>query len=356
MVTRPLGVARLRGIEVRLDPSLLVLGILVVWVFTTRFAGTFAWSVALAMALGGAGLVVLTTLAHELAHALEARHRGVQVEAITLLLFGGVTEMHAHDQRPRDELAIAVIGPWVSLVCGATLGLVAVGVRVLLPAAVAGPVAEVAGLLAWWNVLLALFNVLPAAPLDGGRVLRAVVWMVTGRRMHGLRVSVRAGQVLGALLVASGGWVAWRATASPRVPALLLFTGLLVATGVFLIHAATRELRHAEFDDALTGWTVHRLLLALPGHGPDRAATGPPDVADGLPSVEGDLDLHGLIDAFQGDHDTVVVAVDGTTVDALTQQEVAAALRRLRRTGHPGVTPSAAEAPPASSTPSGERT
>jgi len=351
MVTRPLGVARLRGIEVRLDPSLLLLGFLVVWVFTTRFAGRFSWPVALVMAMAGAGLVVLTTLAHELAHALEARHRKVEVEAITLLLFGGITEMHAKDQRPRDELAIAIIGPWVSLVCGATLGLVSLGAGTVLPPVVGDPVAEVAGLLAWWNILLALFNALPAAPLDGGRVLRALVWMLTGTRMGGLRVSVRAGQLLGSGLVLAGGWVAWRAASAPRGLPLLLFTGLLVATGVFLIHSATRELRNAEFDDALTGWTVRSLLLALPDH-----RTGAHEVPDSLPTVEADLDLHGLIDAFQGEHDTVRVVVSGTPVDALTQREVAAALGRLRRTGHPGpVLPEPAAEPPTRDTPSGGR-
>src|SRR5699024_10473211 len=126
----------------------------------------------------------------------EARHRGIRVHAITLLLFGGVTEMHAHGQRPNDEFAIAAAGPYASLVCAATFGLLATFAHDLLPDAAADPIAEVAGLLGWWTLLLALFNLVPGAPLDGGRVLRAILWWLLGERMRALRITVRAGQLL----------------------------------------------------------------------------------------------------------------------------------------------------------------
>ena len=378
MLARAVRVAVIRGIEVRLDPSVVLLAVLVAVLFAMRFLDGFAPAVAFTMAGIGSLLVVATTFAHELAHALEARHRGLEVESITLLLFGGVTEMHASGQSARDELAIAAVGPYISLVCGAVFGLVATFTPDLLPSSVAAPVAEVAGLLGWWNVLLAVFNIVPGAPLDGGRVLRALLWMVLGDRLRALRISVRAGQVLGFGLVGSGVWVV-AAGALPLIPGLI-GAFVLATTGIFIANAAQRELRNAELDEALTGRTIRDLVATFPapwsadqpvadGHarlvadgdldgelvtvdhpdgrvgavelaaidgeddGPDASRTVGElgtDVTD-LPSIDVDADLHALVDTFQGDHRIVRVTRDGVTIGALTEREVARALERLRR-------------------------
>jgi hypothetical protein len=120
--------------------------------------------IAVAMAIAGAVLFFASILAHELAHAFEALHRGLEVHGITLFLFGGVTEMDARSESPRDEFVIAAVGPYVSLLCGAAFGLLATYATWLFPAGLAQPVADVAGLLGWLNVLLAVFNLVPGAP------------------------------------------------------------------------------------------------------------------------------------------------------------------------------------------------
>ncbi|MFO7960273.1 MAG: site-2 protease family protein [Nitriliruptoraceae bacterium] len=334
MPTHRLPSRHLAGVEVRLDASVLVLAALVAWAFTGIFRADHELAVALAMAMLGSLLVVLTTLAHELGHALEARHRGMEVEAITLLLFGGVTEMHAEDQTARDELAVAVVGPWISLVSAAVFGLVATFADQLFPAGVSGSIAQLAGVLGWWNLLLAAFNLVPGAPLDGGRVLRALLWMVLGDRLRALRVSVRAGQVIGAALVAFG--VATLVRGGTRAT---LVAAALVLSGVFLVRAAAAELRHAELNAALEGRRVAELVALPPTSVLAGDATVPwsPPVADAAPaqaeapSVALDDDLHTLIEAFQGDHDVVRIVSDGREVGALTSAEVARAIARLRR-------------------------
>lgn len=366
MFTRAVRVASIGGIEVRLDPSVLVLAALVTWVFHQWFTADFPTVQAVTMAAVGAVLVLATTFAHELAHALEARHRGLEVTGITLFLFGGVTEMHAHGQSARDELAIAAVGPWISLVCGALFGIVATFAGNLLPGAAAGPVARVAGLLGWWNVLLAVFNLVPGAPLDGGRVLRAILWMVLGDRLRALKLSVRAGQALAVGLVAFGAWTLSRA------PGAWLPAAAFALVGVFLWRAASSELRHARIDALIDEVTVGQ-LLGIPPRAVDadriattidpaseatsdllavRDATGVvgfleadrlrhhepagalAESLDDVPTVRLDDDIHTLIDRFQGEHHVVVVHDDhGRVTGALTEREVARALQQLRSRG-----------------------
>jgi len=318
MQTRTLPSWHLAGIEIRLDLSVLVLIGLVTWAFHGVFRTDQGPVAALVMAGVGALLVVATTLAHELGHALEARERGIHVDAITLLLFGGVTEMHADGQHARDELAVAAVGPWISLVCAAVFGLVATFADTLVPAAAAPAVGQLAGVLGWWNLLLAAFNLIPGAPLDGGRVLRALLWMLLGDRLRALRISVRAGQLLGLALLGLG--VATLVRGGARAS---LVVAAFALSGVFLIRAAASELRHAELHAALEGRRVAELVAALP--------TASPTTVDPLPAVQLDDDLHTLIDAFQGDHHQVRVLRGDEPVGILAEADVARLVAELRR-------------------------
>jgi len=318
MQTRTLPSWRLAGIEIRPDASVLVLVGLVAWAFHGVFRPDQGPVVALVMAGVGALLVIATTLAHELGHALEARARGMHVDAITLLLFGGVTEMHADEQDARDELAVAAVGPWISLVAAAVFALIATFADSLVPASAAGAVGQLAGVLGWWNLLLAAFNLIPGAPLDGGRVLRALLWMLLGDRLRALRISVRAGQLLGVLLVAGG--LATLVRGGARAS---LVAAAFALSGVFLIRAAASELRQAELHAALEGWSVGELVALVAGTHPV--------VGDHLPEVEVDDDLHTLIDAFQGDHHQVRVRTGPETTVTLEEADVARFIAELRR-------------------------
>ncbi|HEU5109608.1 MAG TPA: site-2 protease family protein, partial [Micromonosporaceae bacterium] len=124
------------------------------------------------VAAGTTVLFVASLLAHELAHALAALRCGVRVERVTLWLLGGVAELSGQPARPRQELGIAAVGPLTSLAAGGVFFAATVMSAGRLPELAVVAVAW----LAWINLVLALFNLLPAAPLDGGRVLRALLW------------------------------------------------------------------------------------------------------------------------------------------------------------------------------------
>jgi Zn-dependent protease len=237
MFPSALRVARLHGVDIRIDPSWILVALLVVGSFHLRFV-TSAWTVtaSLLMAVFGTLGFFGSVLAHELGHAFEARHRGMEVHGITLFLFGGVTEMHMHDHRPRDEFAVAAIGPYTSLVLAAVLGLITAGIDWYLTGLAA--VSAVTGLLAWLNLGLTLFNIVPGAPLDGGRVLRAGLWAITGDRIRAMALAARAGQMVAVVLLGGAVWVFGR-------PGGVILAVWLSAIGLFLLKGATSEHRHA---------------------------------------------------------------------------------------------------------------
>lgn len=255
MFPRALTIARVRGVEVRVDPSWIVVLVLVVWSFQRHFAPAHDGGVSLVMAVVAALGFFGSVLAHELGHALEGVHHDVEVRGITLFLFGGVTEMYLEPERPRDEFVIAAVGPWVSLVAAAAFGLLATFVWTF-PGSRA--VADVAGLLGWLNLALAIFNLVPGAPLDGGRVLRAALWALTGDRLRAIRWSSRAGQVVAAGLV---GLAVVEATS----PSGSLVSGLWFGfIGWYLWRTALAELRQAEVRALIGDRTVAALLVDPP--------------------------------------------------------------------------------------------
>ncbi|MFB7369491.1 site-2 protease family protein [Streptomyces sp. NPDC056222] len=190
--------------------------------------------------LAGALLLIGSLLAHEAAHAIIALRKDIPVQDVTLWALGGVTQMG----RPRTAGAaflVAVGGPLTSLVVGAAALGAGVGLNALFGWAVP---AAVLVWLAWVNVLLGLFNLLPAAPLDGGRVVQSVIWWRTGDRDRAERAAARGGQVLGFLLIV-GGWISVLRGA---------FGGLwLTLIGFFVLVVANAERRQAGMATALHG-------------------------------------------------------------------------------------------------------
>jgi Zn-dependent protease len=248
---------RLDGVEIGANWSVLViLGLLTYGLAATVLpAAVPGRSTAGYVATGVvvAALFVACLLAHEVAHALVARYHGVGVRRITLWMLGGVSELEEEARTPGAEAAIAAAGPATSLVLGVVVGLGSSWAG----AAGFGDLAVV-GLrwLAGVNVVLAVFNLLPGAPLDGGRVLRAILWRSRGDRVAAQVAASRAGMVVGALLVAGG-------------LGLMLLAGdlsglWLVLLGWYLTSMAVAERASAGVEVALDRLTVVDIMTPDP--------------------------------------------------------------------------------------------
>jgi Zn-dependent protease len=192
----------LAGIEIRVHYTWVFAFFLFAWslgqgYFATAAAGQGVNSAPWLLGLVAALLLFGSVLVHELAHSLVAEQRGLHVHDITLFLFGGVSSITAEAASARDEFLIAVVGPVTSFGLAGLFWLLGH----TLPANTDG--AAVAGYLALANLLLGVFNIVPAFPLDGGRVLRAIVWGFTGEPLQATRIASYAGQAFAFLLI---GW------------------------------------------------------------------------------------------------------------------------------------------------------
>jgi len=245
---------RVAGIRIGINWSWLVVFALIVWsldtaIFPARTPG-LSDGTYLAMALAAAVIFFASLLAHELGHALQARRDGMEIEGITLWLFGGVARFKGMFPTAGAELRIALAGPIVSLVLGALFVIAAVLV---------GMPQEVEGVVAWLgyiNLLLLAFNMLPALPLDGGRVLRSTLWALRGDFGAATRIAASVGRGFGFLFIAGGIALAvWTDTVS----------GIWFAfIGWFLLAAAGSEARFLAVRDAFGGLRVRDLMVREP--------------------------------------------------------------------------------------------
>jgi len=265
MFRRAVRVMTIGGVDVRLDPSLVLLGALLTWVLVDRLAVRFTTPVAVGLALLTSVLLLLSVLAHELGHALEARHRGLRVGGITLFALGGATELGGHGRTPREELAVAATGPWISIVIAAGAGLVATAAERLPAGDVAAAVGLIAGLVGWLSLGLAAFNLLPAAPLDGGRILHALLWRGLRDRRRATQVTSLLGILLGATLIVLGARIV--ASGADLVPGLAT-----AAVGVFLVVGAEGERRRERRPSAGDPHDVEQRSAATIGHSGPRPA------------------------------------------------------------------------------------
>jgi Zn-dependent protease len=196
---------------------------------------------------------IASLLAHELAHSLVARRNGVKVEGITLWLLGGVSRLQGEFSDPGAELRVAGAGPLTSLVLGGAFWLLAWGLHALgMHGVVVAAVAWLGGI----NILLAVFNVIPAAPLDGGRVLQAVLWAITKDKLKAAMWSARSGQVFGWACIVIGAYL---------VLALRDYSWLwFILLGWFLVSAATAENQQAVVQSRLRTVAVRQIMTADP--------------------------------------------------------------------------------------------
>lgn len=210
-------IGRVAGIDVHLDWSLLIVFFLIVFSLGNalfphwhpEWSPARLWMTALAAAL----LFFVSVLLHELSHALVGRRHGIDVKRITLFVFGGMAQMENEPRYWRAEFWMAIVGPITSLVIGGTCVMLAVyfaGPVNIDPDSIEQTLAKlgvVPTLLLWLgqiNILLALFNLVPGFPLDGGRVLRAVLWGLTGNLRQATRWASGAGQLFAWILIVSG--------------------------------------------------------------------------------------------------------------------------------------------------------
>ncbi|AUB35639.1 hypothetical protein COO91_01529 [Nostoc flagelliforme CCNUN1] len=238
-------VGNLFGIPFYIHPSwFLVLG-LVTWSYSSGLGAQFPQlSAGLALLLGlmTALMLFASVVAHELGHSFVAIRQGIDVKSITLFIFGGLASLEKESKTPGEAFWVAIAGPLVSfLLCGIVT---AIGVTTT----ASGPLAAILGVLASVNLALALFNLIPGLPLDGGNILKAIVWKITGNPYKGVTFASRVGQIFG-----------WVAILSGLVPLILFgsagnFWNLLV--GFFLLQNAGNSAQFARVQEKLTGLTA----------------------------------------------------------------------------------------------------
>jgi Zn-dependent protease/CBS domain-containing protein len=251
-----------RGIRIEANWSVALIFVLIAFgLATLQFPSVNPHQGALTYAVAAiltAAVFFASLLAHELAHSLVALRYGLRVEKITLWIFGGVSQLGGEVPSPGAEVWIAGVGPLTSLVLGGILIGAAALFATTAPAraSVPGVFESALAYLGITNVALAVFNVIPAAPLDGGRLLRAVIWWRTGDRVKSTVWAGRSGQAFGTLFIVGGVYVFF----ATRQWTWLWFAFI----GWFLVGAATAEAQQAVVTGQLRGIRVGQIMTPDP--------------------------------------------------------------------------------------------
>lgn len=249
--------ARIAGIEVVVDGSVLAVSLLLLLnvgvIFLPAWHPDWSYALDAVTALGVAILFFVSVLAHEMAHAVAARLQGTQVDSIALYAFGGIAHLEHEPRGWRREVATALVGPATSfLIAGLAVFVVTFSTRGLpfdpaFPESILGELGPEATLFLWLgqiNLALAMFNLIPGFPLDGGRVLRAVLWAAGGDLRRATLHAIVAGQAFSWLLIFAGLAMA----VGLRVPLLGsgLIGGLWVIMAGWFLNSATLACRYGD--------------------------------------------------------------------------------------------------------------
>jgi len=242
----------IRGIEIRIDYSWFIIFILVTWSMSAQYFPMKykEWSTAEYWAMGMITSVLFfaSVLFHELSHSFVAMSKGIKVPRITLFIFGGAAEIAEEPREAGHEFIMAFAGPASSVV----LGVVSAGLWLLFESAGIEQLAAIFNLLAYINIMLAFFNLIPGFPLDGGRVLRALIWGATGDLAKATRIAGMTGRAVAFFFIIMGIFIFFSGGD---------FQGLWLAfIGWFLLHAATQSTRHQLLRNMLAGHTAQEVM------------------------------------------------------------------------------------------------
>lgn len=257
------------GVEIEIDWSWLFIFALLAWSMSAQlYRAHPAWTPALPLVVGVLGSLLFfgSVLLHELAHTLAAKRRGLNVERIRLFLFGGVSNIEREPRTPKDEAIITVVGPLTSFALALVFGGLA-GALARLPqdvqswevASRLGPLPTLLAWLASANFIVAVFNLVPGFPLDGGRILRSILWAITGDAHRATVWATSVTYVIAWSLVALGILMAF----GTRVPFLGVGVGAgiwMALIGWFLGAAATQSRARVYIEEALSGTRVATLM------------------------------------------------------------------------------------------------
>ncbi len=252
-----ISLGRIAGIRVGINASVfLIVAILVTGLATGRLPDAYPGRSIISYVIGSilaAVLFLASLLAHELAHSLVARRNGIEVESIVLWLLGGVAQLRGEAKTPGADFRIAIVGPLTSFGLAIGFGLAAGGLAWI---GTGGLPLGVLTYLAATNAMLGVFNLIPAAPLDGGRVLRAALWRWRGNRQTAAVNAARSGRVFGFVMIALG---------VLQVVTGYGFGGIWLALiGWFVVSAATAEEQQARQGGQMAGVTVGEVMTAVP--------------------------------------------------------------------------------------------
>lgn len=257
-MNRGIRLGRIGGVEIVVDLSVFVIAAAMVWVLYVDIGIAYpqtdpAFATTIAIVAGA--LFVLSVLIHEGSHAVVAKRRGLDVRRIRLLAFGGYTATEGKAERPSDEFFVSIAGPVASLIVSGIVWLVA---------ALAGGAPEVQSsihFVAFVNLFIAVFNLLPGFPLDGGRALRAVIWHLNGDRVKATEIAVASGRIFGWIVIGLATAVALTRFDPWALLWIILGWYLLRSAGV----AGRRERLLARVDGLVAGDAMHKTPDPVPG-------------------------------------------------------------------------------------------
>jgi len=252
---------KILGIDIRIHYSwFLIFAFVSYYVYGDFHSDNYDLAISLLMGLVASLALLICIVAHELAHSVVAMRNGIPVRSITLFILGGVANITKEAERPKTELLMAIAGPSCSLALG-----LAFGVAWFTTGGNHEDATAFHGLLFWLatlNLSLGVFNLLPGFPMDGGRVLRAVIWQITKNYRKATRVASVAGQVMGWLIAGAGVSIVIAYLAAASGP-LDLFDGIyFVLLGWFLSSIAASSYRQVTWREAMQGITAASAMVS----------------------------------------------------------------------------------------------